>query len=134
MKKKTDYRQHRVLRYSFWTKLAFILIELALAIAFGVTQFTGMPNVAGILEWVIAFVFTFYILSFCMDLYPVKHTREGGRFERKPMSTMDIPADYYATHPRGVPAGYHRDSDQTAVEPNGRDLEANRPKETPQNF
>jgi len=64
------YRQHRYLRISFWIKLFFILIEVAFAIVFVVTNFKGNTNVAAIFEWIVAFVFTFYILSFFVDLIP----------------------------------------------------------------
>jgi len=72
-------RQQRLLRISFWIKLTFILIELALAIAFVVENFTGSYNNAAILEWVIAFIFTFWILSFVIDLLPAlrKAQRKG---------------------------------------------------------
>jgi Frag1/DRAM/Sfk1 family len=69
------YRDHRFLRLSFWVKLAFILIEVALAIAFGTTTFTHRRNVAAILEWVIALIFTGYIISFILDLLPSVRTK-----------------------------------------------------------
>ncbi|PGH04432.1 hypothetical protein AJ79_07089 [Helicocarpus griseus UAMH5409] len=80
------YRDHRILAASFWIKLAFIVIEIALAIAFGVTgQRTGKKNTAAILEWVIAFIYTFYVLSFIVDLLPSVRTRhhlpQGKRVE-----------------------------------------------------
>ena len=70
-----DFRQHRVLRNSFWIKLVFILIEVALAIAFGTCNFKKIYDAAAILEWAIAFVFTFYVLSFIYDLIPAVKTR-----------------------------------------------------------
>ncbi|KAL2351351.1 Frag1/DRAM/Sfk1 family-domain-containing protein [Cryomyces antarcticus] len=69
------YRQHRVLRASFWIKLVFILVEVALAIAFGVTQYKHIRNTSAVLEWVIALVFTFYVLSFFVDFIPAVHTK-----------------------------------------------------------
>jgi Frag1/DRAM/Sfk1 family len=83
------YRGHRVLRVSFWVKLAFILIEVALAIAFVATSYTHTRNVGAVLEWVVAFIFTGYILSFLLDLLPSVRTRrhlpqgleEDGRLE-----------------------------------------------------
>jgi len=82
------YRQHRILRTSFWIKLAFILIEIVLAIAFGVCNFRKVWNVAGILEWIIAFVFTFYIFSFFIDLLPATQTKHGKRFPTGPQATQ----------------------------------------------
>ncbi|EHK99868.1 putative protein SFK1 [Glarea lozoyensis 74030] len=71
----TNFRQHRILRISFWIKLFFILIEIALAIAFGVCSRTERYNPAAVLEWAIAFVFTFYVFSFFIDLLPAVRTK-----------------------------------------------------------
>ncbi|KAE8551637.1 hypothetical protein EYB25_005527 [Talaromyces marneffei] len=70
-------KQHRVLFVSFWIKLLFIVIELGLAISFGVLsrRTPGGTDAAAVLEWVIAFVFTFYVLSFIIDLLPSVRTR-----------------------------------------------------------
>jgi len=73
------FRQHRVLRISFWIKLVFILVEIALAIAFGVCNFRDKFNAAGVLEWAIAFIFTFYVFSFFIDLIPAVHTKHSAR-------------------------------------------------------
>ncbi|EAW11153.1 Frag1/DRAM/Sfk1 family protein [Aspergillus clavatus NRRL 1] len=69
--------QHRILFTSFVIKLSFIIIEIALAIAFGVCgrSGSGKKNVAAVLEWVIALVFTGYVLSFVVDLLPSVRTR-----------------------------------------------------------
>jgi len=64
------FRQHRILRLSFWAKLTFIIVEILLAIVFGATSFKGNKNVAAVFEWIIALVFTFYVLTFFMDLLP----------------------------------------------------------------
>lgn len=69
------YRQHSVLRMSFWMKLFFILAEIALAIAFGVTSKTHKWNVAAILEWIIAFLYGFYVISFFVDFLPALSTK-----------------------------------------------------------
>jgi len=74
------YRQHSILRISFWIKLFFIILEVALAIAFGVTQNQSKWNAAAVLEWVIAFIFFFYVLSYALDFLPAlrtKHHRSG---------------------------------------------------------
>ncbi|KAG9234180.1 Frag1/DRAM/Sfk1 family-domain-containing protein [Amylocarpus encephaloides] len=70
------FRQHAILRISFWIKLFFILIEIALAIGFGVCSRTGRYNAAAVLEWIIAFVFTFYVFSFFIDLIPAVRTKD----------------------------------------------------------
>lgn len=64
------FREHSVLRYSFWIKLFFILVEIAMAIAFGVCQNQGKYNAAAVLEWIIALIFFFYVLSFFIDFMP----------------------------------------------------------------
>jgi hypothetical protein len=85
-----DHREHPILRTSFLIKLFFIILEFGLCIAFGVFQRNKRHNVAAIIEWVIACVFSFYVFSFTVDLWPAVHTkqvvvvagrdRRGGRF------------------------------------------------------
>lgn len=80
------YRNHRILRISFWIKLSFILVEVAAAIAFASTTFTGRKNVGAILEWIVAFIFTGYIVSFMVDLLPsvkTKHRLPQGHKDRR---------------------------------------------------
>lgn len=70
--------QHRILLTSFFIKLFFVVIEVGLAIAFGVcvrSDDTSMKDPGAVLEWAIAFVFTGYILSFVVDLLPSVRTR-----------------------------------------------------------
>ncbi|KAL3428323.1 frag1 dram sfk1 family protein [Phlyctema vagabunda] len=69
------FREHAVLRRSFWIKLVFIFVELGLAIGFGVCNLKDEYDAAAVLEWAIAFIFTFYVLSFFVDLYPAVHTK-----------------------------------------------------------
>ncbi|KAK3378042.1 Frag1/DRAM/Sfk1 family-domain-containing protein [Podospora didyma] len=71
------YREHRVLRISFWIKLAFVVVEILLAIAFVSCTFTAHYNAGAVLEWVIAFIFSFYVFSFYVDLYPAVRTKNG---------------------------------------------------------
>jgi len=77
------YRHHRILAISFWIKLAFIIVEVLLAIVFASTSYTHNRNVAAVFEWIIAFVYTFYVLSFVVDLLPSvrtkKHIPQGHR-------------------------------------------------------
>lgn len=44
-------------------------------VAFGVTMKTGHNDTAAILEWVIAFLFTFFVASFAIDFLPAIRTR-----------------------------------------------------------
>lgn len=69
------YRDHRVLRISFWIKLVFVVVEILLAIAFVACTFTGNYNPGAVLEWTIAFIFSFYVFSFYVDLYPAVKTK-----------------------------------------------------------
>ncbi|KAK0109574.1 hypothetical protein ONS95_002260 [Cadophora gregata] len=73
------YREHRILRSSFWIKLSFILLEVVLAIAFGTCNFTNKYNAAAVLEWTIAFIFTFYVFSFFIDLLPAVQTKHDSK-------------------------------------------------------
>ena len=93
------YRQHRVLRISFWMKLFFIIVEVSLAIVFGVTQKYHKSNIAAIVEWVISLIFAFYILSFVVDLLPSvrtkTHTPQGWKETVAQHETgMSQPNDY----------------------------------------
>jgi hypothetical protein len=42
---------------------------------FVATNFTNQTNVAAVFEWIVAFTFTFYVLSFLLDLLPSVQTR-----------------------------------------------------------
>ena len=101
------HRQHRVLRISFWIKLAFIIVEIALAIVFGVTQKAGNRNVSAIVEWVIALIFTFWVLSFLVDLIPAvrstNDSKHGAGVEMGGPSGMSIVGDEEASGYRGTP-------------------------------
>lgn len=69
-----ENRHLRILRVSFWIKLSFVLIEVVLAIAFVSLTFTHHTTGGAIVEWIIAFIFAFYVFSFCIDLYPATRT------------------------------------------------------------
>jgi hypothetical protein len=67
------FREHRILRSSFWIKLTFIFVEGGLAIAFGVLERgDGGVNKAAILEWIVSL---FYVWSFIIDFLPMSRTR-----------------------------------------------------------
>ena len=68
------HRRFRILRVSFSIKLMFIIVELALAIAYGVLNDRKHYNTAAVLEWTIALVFTFYVWSFAVDFIPAVRT------------------------------------------------------------
>ncbi|RDW68470.1 hypothetical protein BP5796_09127 [Coleophoma crateriformis] len=96
------FREHAVLRNSFWIKLVFILIEVVLAIAFATCNFKSLFNAAAVLEWAIAFIFTFYVLSFFVDLIPAVHTK-GHRFSNE--TEMQYEANDHTSAVRQYPAG-----------------------------
>jgi len=109
------FRQHRVLRNSFWIKLTFILVEVALAVAFAVCSFNGKYNPAAVLEWAVSFVFTFYVLSFIYDLAPAVKTR-GAPLDRQTalgLEANDPEARTVEMH--GGNARFTADSDRTLV-------------------
>ena len=70
------FRQHRILRLSFWLKLTFIIVEVIFAIIFAVATFDEQENVGAVFEWIIALVFTFYVLTFFIDLLPAARTTQ----------------------------------------------------------
>lgn len=80
------FRQHSVLRWSFWIKLTFIFVETGLAVAFGVLGRRRMYNEAAVLEWVVAFVFFFYVASFFMDFMPAVR----GKHHHSAETEMDV--------------------------------------------
>jgi hypothetical protein len=91
------YREHRILRASFWIKLAFIIIEVGLAIGFGVSNTNGNHsyNTAGILEWVVALVYSFYVMSFFLDFLPVqRRNNKGNSMTSEEMAMRDSAVAY----------------------------------------
>ncbi|KAK9422021.1 putative Frag1/DRAM/Sfk1 family protein [Seiridium unicorne] len=120
------YREHRVLRISFWIKLVFIIVELFLAIAFIVTNFRGIYDVAAILEWVIAFIFSLYVFSFFVDLYPAVKTRNGGMgFKPAGMSNVsphEMEESYHVDHHNATNPRYTQDSSRPLNGTHGRQV------------
>ncbi|KAL8790518.1 MAG: hypothetical protein Q9213_000540 [Squamulea squamosa] len=66
------YRNLRVLRRSFWMKLFFIITEVLLAAVFIGTSFTSRKSIGAVFEWIIALIFTCYVLTFFVDLWPAR--------------------------------------------------------------
>ncbi|SPJ74056.1 related to FK506 suppressor Sfk1 [Fusarium torulosum] len=121
-----NYREHRVLRLSFWVKLTFILVELALIIAFGVCSRVKARNAAAILEWVISFIFTFYAVSFVIDLYPAVRTKgPDKRFQKTgfvPSALSDSRSPSNASHSNLPTANGRRDVEMAQNGPPPRDF------------
>ncbi|CAM1508488.1 Fc.00g053360.m01.CDS01 [Cosmosporella sp. VM-42] len=78
------YRDHRILRISFWVKLIFVLVEFCLAVAFASCSFNKKQNAAAVIEWIVALIFSFYVFSFIIDLWPAMHTKSSETRFRKP--------------------------------------------------
>ncbi|KAI5193681.1 putative FK506 suppressor Sfk1 [Aureobasidium subglaciale] len=71
------FRQYRILRASFWIKLAFIFVEIALAIAFVVLgRHNSQRDSAAILEWIISLVYIIYVGHYAMDFFPAVHSKD----------------------------------------------------------
>jgi hypothetical protein len=85
------FRETSVLRYSFWIKLFFIIIEVCLAIAFGVCQKYDRYNAAAVLEWTVSFIFFFYVLSFFIDFMPASRSK-GHQSKATEMEVADTEA------------------------------------------
>ncbi|KAJ6006230.1 hypothetical protein N7451_004174 [Penicillium sp. IBT 35674x] len=81
----------RMLMASFVIKVSFVIVELAFILAFRITAAQGTieKNTAAILEWVIAFTFTGYILSFIIDLLPSTQKHSNSRHEYQQLE-MDM--------------------------------------------
>ncbi|KAF7195041.1 Protein SFK1 [Pseudocercospora fuligena] len=83
------YRDQRILAYSFWIKLAFIFVELGLAIAFGVLGNQGHYNRAAVIEWVISLIYIFYQWSFMIDFLPATQTKNKNDRYLPPVKRKD---------------------------------------------
>ncbi|KAH0605079.1 uncharacterized protein H6S33_005061 [Morchella sextelata] len=64
------------LKISYRIKQAIVVLEVCLSIVFGATMYKKKHDVAAIFEWLVAFIFTFYVLSFFFDLRPKARTRD----------------------------------------------------------
>jgi hypothetical protein len=96
------HRQHSILRISFWVKLAFIIIEFCLAVAFVACSVTKNYNIAAIFEWIVSFVFTLYIISFFIDLYPAIRTKAPhARFSKPVPGDMEQASTEYQGYGNG---------------------------------
>ncbi|KAF5327275.1 hypothetical protein D9619_004241 [Psilocybe cf. subviscida] len=71
-----DFSNFQRLKIAYIAKGIIASILIALAIVFAVTLFQA-PNVGGIFEWIIAFGFTFYLLTFWYDLRMSKNVEKG---------------------------------------------------------
>ncbi|KAM7197025.1 Frag1/DRAM/Sfk1 family domain containing protein [Naviculisporaceae sp. PSN 640] len=86
------YKDHRILRTSFWIKLVFVVVEILLSIGFVSFTFTGHYDTAAVFEWIIAFIFSAYLFSFYVDLYPAVKTKDPRNLHRKEPEKPRYPA------------------------------------------
>jgi len=74
-----------------------------LAVGFVATTWTRRYNAGAVLEWVIALIFSLYIFSFAVDLYPVTpRSRRHGRgygTHQKGMAMATAEESWMAEHP-----------------------------------
>jgi len=66
----THNRAFRIIKLSWWMKFIFMVIEVALAIVFGALNRYKKWDYAAIVEWIIALVYTIWVLSFVVDFLP----------------------------------------------------------------
>ncbi|KAL8764426.1 MAG: hypothetical protein Q9184_000131 [Pyrenodesmia sp. 2 TL-2023] len=100
------FRQYRILRASFWMKLFFIIIEILLAAVFIGTSFTkGNKNIPAVFEWVIALIFTFYVLTFFVDLLPA--SRNHQKATNLELGHVDGPVDEQTGNGYATANGVH---------------------------
>jgi hypothetical protein len=76
-----DYTDIYRLRRAYLVKAVIGSILIVLAIAFGITLYYA-SEVGGIIEWVVGFGFTFYLLTFAYDLRMAKFMQGGEMTER----------------------------------------------------
>ncbi|KAI4624917.1 uncharacterized protein J4E87_005398 [Alternaria ethzedia] len=115
------YREHSILRISFWIKLFFIITEVCLAIAFAVCSKQHIYNVAAVLEWCVSFIYCFYVFSFFIDFLPATRTKNH-QSKQTEMQVFEESGETGRTHPHhhmGDGAAdsqqYYRGNSQMAV-------------------
>lgn len=100
------HRQHRIVLASFCLKLLFILMELGLAISFGITEYRGDYNKSAIVEWILALIFIFYVWSYILDFMPATRLWHRGKHGRYPpikrgSEDMEMEAESYGNQVGG---------------------------------
>ena len=64
-------------------------VEVVLAVVFAACTFDNQQNVGAVFEWVIALVFTFYVLTFVIDLLPASRGRQE-RTNREVLGNVEM--------------------------------------------
>ncbi|TFY73955.1 hypothetical protein EWM64_g10057 [Hericium alpestre] len=83
-----DYRDVRQLKTAYILKAIITSILVILAIAFAVELYAN-DNVGGVLEWVIAFLYTLFLLTFVYDLRLSKGVHKHELSDGKPLAPRE---------------------------------------------
>jgi len=105
-----DFGGARRLKRAYWMKGIIAITLIILAIAFGGTLYgksRTSTNVAGVLEWTIAFGYTLYLLTFWYDLHLSKGRHRGE------LSADRLMAQQAGTGRASLGNGYYRPSTDT---------------------
>lgn len=77
-----DYDGHHKLRIAYIAKGTIASLLIVFAIVFAITLYTT-ANVGAVIEWVIAFGYTFYLLTFYYDLRMSRGMRKGAYLDQE---------------------------------------------------
>lgn len=64
------FRRNFELRYSYIAKASLLVVEAGLSIGFAICAVLKEPTAGAAIEWLISFIFTFYVITFYFDLRP----------------------------------------------------------------
>ncbi|KAF7574823.1 FK506 suppressor Sfk1 [Pyrenophora tritici-repentis] len=111
------YREHSVLRISFWIKLFFIITEICLAVSFAVCSKKHLYNTAAILEWIVSFIYCLYVFSFFIDFLPATRTKnhQSKQTEMQAFEEGRQPAQSHMGDGAADSQQYYRGNSQMAV-------------------
>ncbi|GJE94770.1 Frag1/DRAM/Sfk1 family protein [Phanerochaete sordida] len=82
-----DFVELRKLKFAYIIKGVIAAILIILAVVFAITLYTAQ-NVGAVIEWTIAFGYTFYLLTFAYDLRMAKGVHRG-QFSRKRLLDLE---------------------------------------------
>ncbi|KAH9838588.1 Frag1/DRAM/Sfk1 family-domain-containing protein [Rhodofomes roseus] len=84
-----DYDGQRKLRIAYIAKGIIASLLIILAVVFAITLYTT-ADVGAVIEWVIAFGYTFYLLTFYYDLRMSRGMRKGAYFDRELLGRRSV--------------------------------------------
>jgi len=85
-----SYEGYSRLRVSYLMKLFIVVTAVGTAIAMGVLMAKRLTSAAAVCEWVIAFIFDFYLFSLVYDIRPAVRTSKQYR-EKHPLEDQPLP-------------------------------------------